>query len=362
MARVRKQAKGSPPRRILVVCTRRIGDVLLTTPLIRTLRRAWPAAQIDALVLPGTDGVLRGNPDLNQVLVTPKGGILVRARFLLKLWRSYDLALAATGSDRARMLARWAGKRCVGLWSSKDPARGRGWMPGEWIDFDELNEHAIESPLRLAAALGLPLWHEVVVPRTAPRTAEPSGLRSPFVVIHAWPKFPYKAWTRERWLALARTLTLDGLQVVFTGGPDADERAFCADLAQHTVGSLDLSGQLSFAELAALIARGRAYIGPDTVMTHLAAATGTPTVALFGPSNPVRWGPWPAGKRTAGSPWHLKGSGRAGRIWLVQGEAPCVPCLQEGCEQHVGSTSRCLQELGVGRVTAALAQALALQD
>ncbi|MDE3009804.1 MAG: glycosyltransferase family 9 protein [Pseudomonadota bacterium] len=349
------------PRRVLVVCTRRIGDVLLTTPLIRSLRLAWPQARLEALVLPGTEGILQGNPDLDAVMVTPRGGWRVRLAFLRRLFRSYDLACAATGSDRARLLARWAGRRCIGLWSRNDPAWGRQLLPGTWLDFDELDEHAIESPLRIAAALGIEPRREVVppAPRSSPDLPE---LRQPYAVIHPWPKFRYKAWPRERWLALGRALQDDGLQVVVSGGPDAQERAFCSELCSALPGSVDLAGRLGFAELAEVIARAHVYIGPDTVMTHLAAAVGAPTVALFGPSNPVRWGPWPAGLQEAGSPWPRRGSGRSGRVWLMQGPGDCVPCLLEGCDRHVDSRSRCLEELSVSQVAAAVAQAMLLKD
>ena len=381
----------SDPTSVLVVCTRRIGDVLLSTPLIRSLRHAWPRARIEALVLPGTEGILKGNTDLDAVLLTPKGDWQAWLSFLRTLWRRYDLALAATGSDRARYLARWAGRHCLGLWARKDPARGRWLLPGHWVDFDEVAEHAIESPLRLAAALGVARLREVVPPRPAapldlarlvvlaegqavapartvggrsdgPGRHEWPDLRKGIAVVHPWPKFAYKAWPRERWLGLARALSLDGLQVVLTGGPDADEVAFCERLAQQVPGSLSLAGACSFGEFAELIRQARVFIGPDTVMTHLAAAVGTPTVALFGPSNPVRWGPWPAALREAGSPWPFKGSGHAGRVWLVQGEGSCVPCLLEGCERNVTSTSRCLQELPLARVIQAVAQALATQQ
>ena len=60
------------PRRILLVCTQRIGDVLLTTPLARSMKRAWPQVQVDALVLPGAEGVLVGNPDFSQILAFPQ--------------------------------------------------------------------------------------------------------------------------------------------------------------------------------------------------------------------------------------------------------------------------------------------------
>ena len=345
------------PRSILVVCTRRIGDVLLTTPLIRSLRQAWPHARLEALVSPGTEGILQGNPDLDRVLLTPPRGARQQLGFLRQMFRRYYLACAATASDRARFLARWSGRECVGLWSRRDPAHGRGWIPGTWLDFDELGEHAIESPLRIATALGISVVREVVapLPRNSPDFPE---IRQPYAVIHPWPKFRYKAWPRERWLGLGRALRDDGVQVVVTGGPDPQERAFCADLVELIPGSVDLSGQCSFAELGEVIGRSRVFIGPDTVMTHLAAAVGAPTVALFGPSNPVRWGPWPAGRHEAGSPWPRIGSGRVGKVWLMQGEGDCVPCLLEGCDRHVNSSSLCLEELPVSHITAAVAQAL----
>lgn len=351
-----------PPGRILVVCTRRIGDVLLCTPLIRSLRRAWPQAHIVALVNPGTQGVLLGNPDLDDVLLAPGLGLSTRLRFLSGLWQRYDLALAATGSDRARFLARLAGRRCLGLWSQCDPARGRGWLPGRWLDFDERQEHALESPLHLAAALQIPLLREVVPPQfdVEPGAGLLAALRSPYAVLHPWPRFVYKAWPRERWVGLARALARDGLQVVLTGGRGAEELAFCASLAAEVGGTLDLSGQCDFATLARVLADARVYVGPDTVTTHLAAATGAPTIALFGPSDPVRWGPWPARRRIMGSPWQRVGSQHAGNVWLVQGRGDCVPCLLEGCERHVGSRSRCLDELALTTVTSAVAQALAL--
>ncbi|MBB1077467.1 glycosyltransferase family 9 protein, partial [Rhodoferax sp. 4810] len=75
------------PKRVLVVCTRRIGDVLLVTPLIRSLRRAWPQAQIDMLVFRGTAGVLDGNPDLGEVIVVPERSTkMARWRESRQLW------------------------------------------------------------------------------------------------------------------------------------------------------------------------------------------------------------------------------------------------------------------------------------
>jgi heptosyltransferase-3 len=92
------------------------------------------------------------------------------------------------------------------------------------------------------------------------------------------------------------------------------------------------------------------YVGPDTVVTHMAAGLGVPTVALFGPSNPVKWGPWPRGADPRINPWQRTGSQVNGNVRLLQGQAHCVPCMQEGCERRLESFSDCLQHLDPQRV------------
>ena len=104
--------------------------------------------------------------------------------------------------------------------------------------------------------------------------------------------------------------------------------------------------------------------GPDTSVTHLAAATGTPTVALYGPTDPRLWGPWPAGG--LGEPWAAAATiQNRGNVWLVQNPPSCpwsiLPCQQEGCERHLDSYSRCLDELTVSQVLSAVDGALAMR-
>jgi heptosyltransferase-3 len=75
---------------------------------------------------------------------------------------------------------------------------------------------------------------------------------------------------------------------------------------------------------------------------------------LFGPSNPVKWGPWPAGHAVEINPWQHIGSQASAHVRLIQGAGPCVPCGNEGCERHVNSTSDCLTGMPPERVIAAL--------
>jgi len=105
------------------------------------------------------------------------------------------------------------------------------------------------------------------------------------------------------------------------------------------------------------------YVGTDTAVSHMAAAVGAPAIVLFGPSNSVKWGPWPKDSQPdGGSPWKTKGSQRQSNVWLLQGEGDCVLCLTEGCGRHMNSLSDCLQNLPVERVIQAAEQMLAMRE
>jgi heptosyltransferase III len=150
------------------------------------------------------------------------------------------------------------------------------------------------------------------------------------------------------------------MRVLATGGPDAAEQIYLDGIWPGvTVERLD--GRLSWREIAGLLKRAKVYVGPDTSVTHLAAASGCPTVALFGPTDPRLWGPWPAGGLS--EPWAATGTiQRRGNVWLAQNPLPCLPCQQEGCERHIGSFSACLDELSLGQVLQAVDQALEAPD
>ena len=144
-----------------------------------------------------------------------------------------------------------------------------------------------------------------------------------------------------------------------TGGPG--DRRYLDEVwaGQPQVRRID--GTLSWPELAALIGGARVYVGPDTSVTHLAAATGAPTVALYGPTDPRLWGPWPA--HGLAQPWEAAGTVQNHHnVWLVQNPPSCpwsiLPCQQEGCLRRRDSYSRCLDELPLAQVLQAVDAAL----
>ena len=351
-------ALGTHPR-ILVVALRRLGDVLLTTPLIRSLKRAWPEATIDVLVFAGTQGILAGNPDIAHVITMPeRPGAGDSLALLRALWRRYDLALSTQSGDRPTLFAWAAGRRSVGFVEAQGTVARLKWLALDYPVLVAGGLHRVGDVLRLAEAIGIAPVPEMVAPAGP---AQP-GLAPdrPYAVIHAAPMFRYKRWTVDGWQVLAAALDARGLTVLATGGPD--DRAYLDEVWTGQAEVRRLDGTLAWPELAALIAGARVYVGPDTSVTHLAAAAGAPTIALYGPTDPRLWGPWPKG--ALGQPWEAAGTiQNHHNVWLVQNPPSCpwaiLPCQQEGCLRRRDSHSQCLDELTVSQVLSAVDAALA---
>ena len=341
--------------RILVVALRRLGDVLLATPLMRSIRRAWPDARLDALVFADTAGILEGNPDIDRVVAMPARPTLAQSLALAgRLLKRYHLAVSTQSGDRPTLFALAAGRTHAGpVWPGERTKRR---LLGRSVVAAGESVHRIEEMLRLGDALGIARVAEVVCPvGTVPAEHAPV---EPYAVIHAAPMFRYKQWRRAGWRALADALRARGLAVVATGGPG--DRAFLDDVWRDTPDVRRLDARLRWPEIAALLAGARLYVGPDTSVTHLAAASGCPTVALFGPTDPRLWGPWPA--HGLPTPWAASGTIQHRRnVWLVQNPLPCLPCQREGCDRRLDSRAQCLDELAPAQVLAAVEQALAMK-
>lgn len=339
--------------KILVIALRRLGDVLLTTPLLASLRRAWPEAIIDALVFADTAGILQGNPDINTVVTLPAERTVAQSLALAaKLWRGYDLAVSTQSGDRPTFFAFVAGRRRAALIDRTFNGRVKQRLADRSLVY-EPGVHRVEEMLRLADVLGIARVPHLVCPRVRVSEVAPSGA---YAVIHAAPMFRYKQWTVAGWRDLAAALVARGLTVVATGGPSPDERTYL-DEVWRDAAVTRLDGRLDWAQLCGLLGKARVYVGPDTSITHLAAAAGCPTITLFGPTDPRLWGPWPAdGLDTM---WAATGKmQRRGNVALVQHTFPCTPCQLEGCERRLESYSACLDALPSSQVIDAVDQML----
>lgn len=347
---------------MLVICTRRIGDVLLATAAVRALKLAHPQAAIDMLVFDGTQGVITANQDLRSVLVIAERPTLGQhLRLLRRIWRSYDVAVSLLSGDRPTLYAWAAGRTRVGTLAADDKSRWKRSLLNRWIEFDNLSTHTVAMNLRVVALLGVVQRAAPVVSWSAEDEKEAKSVfallnsgAATFAVLHMSPKYAYKTWSAAGWQDLAHWLHERGIVVLIAGGGSSEELRFIDSLlVGFPENTVNLAGRMGLGALAFVLSRAVLYVGTDTAVTHMAASLGAPTVALFGPSNPVKWGPWPRAFEGKSSPWEMRGSAQVGNVFLVQGQKHCVPCLLEGCDRHIGSLSDCLQQLPASRVIAA---------
>jgi heptosyltransferase-3 len=360
------------PRRVLVVVTRRIGDVLLATPVIRSLKAAWPDVEVDVLVFSSTAGVLAGNADICQIRAIPeRPGLMQHFVFIAKLFKRYDLALSLVPGDRPTLYAFLAARRKIGLLLDTPKERWKQRFLDQWVAYDTAEKHTVLTYLSLLGLINVTPRADVVAGWRDADQQQADALLGPlqnqrYVVLHLYPKFNYKLWSDDGWRELSRWITAQNLQIVLTGSNDSDELAYINRFAQqmsaHIPAPLNLAGKLSLGATACVLSRAAAYVGPDTAVTHMAAALGVPVVTLFGPTDPVKWGPWPKGYADLDrTPWQRlvsSGDQSRGNVQLLQGHAACVPCGKEGCRRNIASYSDCLQQLPPARVISALNAAL----
>ena len=304
--------------------------------------------------------MLEGNADLSDVITTREGASAAeRIAQMGRLWRRYDLAIVTSTGTPPTLVGFAAARYRVGLAAAESGSRRwKRWLLSRACPFEPAAPRTAHND-RLARLLGAPQAGPITAPTagTPPERwvallgFDPRAER--FAVIHPSPRWRYKRWTGDGWRELAAHLQRRVGRVLITGAPSDAERGYLDSLGLAGDRLLRLDGQLRLAETADLLRHAALYVGPDTATTHLAAACGTPTVALFGPTDPVIWGPTPA---AGGQPYRrVAPLQRRDTVVLLQNpDLPCVPCQLEGCERHRDSRSDCLDRLPARRVIEAV--------
>lgn len=349
------------PESILIVCIRLIGDVILTTPLVGLLKEAYPDAAIDILVRKGTGEFLEKDPRVRRVLYSEKGG----RGYFRQIFLRYDLAINMNASDRGNLAVLFAGRRQrVGFY------QGGAFWKDVWKR--AFLTHALEFPENIpvarycelvAQSLEIPVgsltvkvfWDEADEARVVDLLRR-RNCNGPFFVVHPFARWIYKYWKFDRFAAVSDAITdRYGLQPVWTSSPSAEEKALLADTARLCRNRpVLLSGELTLNQMTCLLRRATFYLGLDTAVTHLAASTGVPMVALYGPTFTSRWFPW----HNAGDPGQscpeTRGVLRRGNIVVLQKDMDCVPCGKAGCDDSGEFESPCLIEIGIDEVLTAV--------
>lgn len=355
-------------RRVLVIKLRHHGDVLLTSPLFSVLQARCPEAEIDALVYQDTASMLTLHPAIHAVHGIDRNwkklGLWGQAKAEWQLLRhlqgrNYDLVIHLTEHWRGAWLSRllqphWSVAPSIG-------SRGKRWKRAFSHRYSQPRNalrHVAEANLDALRRIGIyPAPEErrlqlVPGPEAETRVAnllDNLGVgRQPFIHVHPASRWFFKCWTVEGMAKVIARLQQGGWPVVLSAAPDPAELALVAGIQQALASlglpaALSLEGQLSLKELAALAGRARLFLGVDSAPMHIAAAMGTPTVVLFGPSGDQQWGPWGVPARVIASRQH-----------------PCRPCGIDGCGG--GKLSDCLVSLREDEVFGAIQDLLAATE
>ncbi|QWD92167.1 glycosyltransferase family 9 protein [Polynucleobacter asymbioticus] len=374
------------PKKVLFIATRQIGDVLVTTPLISKARELWPEAEFHFLGYRGKLDMLKGNPDIAEIIETSDRPRLPEYLSLFnRLFQRYDLAIVTQPSDRAYLYGLLAAFRRVGVLgghpqgqtgmgnTDRKAERQNAWKKAicmHTVNVDYFQQHVIVEKLRLLEPFyknpqdlfSKPI--SVTSPKEEALTPViASQLQAPYVVVHPGPLTAYKRWPLSYWQTLITWLVSQGWQVVLSASPAKQDLQLNQDilslLDENTRQKvIDTAGKLSIPQAASLIRGALLYVGVDTSITHLAASCNTKTIALFGPTPPTNFGPWPNGF-IGTEPYALRARTQSNSyVTILQGPGECVPCRKAGCDDHPNSLSECLDLLEPAQVITAIEQAL----
>ncbi len=289
------------PQRVLIIRLGAIGDVVNALTLAAAIKRQYPSVHVGWLTHPLAEPLLQGNPSVDTVHRLPRKGMLralpalrrelkeQRYGLVIDLQRMLKSAVLARLSGAARVLGYDRGRCKEGAWL----------LYGEHIPSGPPRRHMVDQYGEFACFLGCsgPVTHPLPpIPTELQMRAVDwlSDLGTGPVVVHIGASKPENRWAPERYADLIEGL-LEKCQagVVLTGGPgDEQDAAPTRDRLAGNPRFVDLLGQTSLPELMAVFSKCGLFVGCDTGPMHLASAVGLPVIALFGPADPLRTGPY----------------------------------------------------------------------
>jgi len=320
------------PSRILIVRLDRIGDVVLSTPVIANLRAAFPDAHIAFMCRPPAKDIVDGNPDLDEVIIYDKDGaqknFFKTFLFASKLaQKNFDWAINLHPSNRSNWILFISGIPLRAGWDKKN-----GWLLTHRLKHakHEGLKHELEYNLDLLRLLRVPIVSEKLffpvkdndIGRLESIFAE-MKIKMPdkIIAIHASASCPSKRWPQEYFIELVGKISKWG-KIIIVG--EKNENCFSDKIVAATK-IIDLRGKLTLSQLGCLLKRSLLFISNDSGPVHIAAAVGTPVISIFGRNDPglspVRWRPV------------------GGNSHYLHNTPGCKPCLAHNCNKGF----RCLR-------------------
>ncbi len=330
-----------PVMRIVTFHMSGLGDMLFTLPALHALREGFPGAKITAVVRPGLAPLIEGAPFVDEVLLRPSGSLPVQTSFLRQLRALHsDLCVSFSQSRNTAVL----------VWMSGAATRlgYEGGHMGNLLTHRVAGDVPpnIETHLSLVAALGCPIHKRdpnglvAVSPQASQKARnllQKNGVEGAFLLVacEASERRGIKKWPVENWQSALDELA-PRLPVVLVGtAPTIGvTEKLHHRVREHRV--LDLGGQTDLPTLAALCGMARLFVGIDSGVLHLAAAMGTPVVAVFGPTDWRKTGPRGVPQR------------------VVRHAVECSPCLLSTCKWSGDDERKCLTRLEPNQVVEAV--------
>ncbi|MBW2284809.1 MAG: lipopolysaccharide heptosyltransferase II [Deltaproteobacteria bacterium] len=336
------------PSSILVIKLSAIGDVVHSLPFLEVLRKNFPGARIDWIVEADAAPIVEGHEAIDRLFVSSRkpwqkrlveiGNYLPVLREVARFVRElrgyrYELVIDLQGLLKSALLAGLVrGREKIGL----EGVREGGWVfynrPAIPVDY---RRHAVDRYLQAADYLNCRRtgWDGKIPLTQRDRKRVDELLRLPeignrrIIAFNPMARWKTKLWSPEKFAESADMVSQKlSCAVVFTGS--RSDRPLIRELsAQMKNPALNLAGRTSLKELAYLYSRCRALVCTDTGPMHIAAAMGCPVVALFGPTDPLRTGPYGAGHR------------------VIRAGVACSPCFKKKCEQPI-----CMETISTGQV------------
>jgi predicted lipopolysaccharide heptosyltransferase III len=284
--------------RILLLQLKRIGDLILTTPAIAALRERFPEAEMTIVVSSECADLLPAISGVDRILMARRNLTDLTA-FLTVARHKFDYCIDFTRNDRSAFLAflSKARKRIVS-YRVRDQSKSRALLYTDFVNVRMRDLHTIDYNLSLLEPLGvvgISSSLHLPLPQSAHEKADALrrdwNVSKSYIVLHPGSAREEKLWEAGRWARVIERFGQDNnLDLILTSGASKHEQAHIAAIKNETK-IIDLSGKTDLLTLAALIAGARLLVTVDSAPMHLAAATRTPQVILFGPTNPFHWRP-----------------------------------------------------------------------
>jgi heptosyltransferase III len=346
--------------KILLLKFRNIGDVLLTTPLIKNIKSNYPNALIDFSVNKGTESMITMNPNLNKVITYDREEIrslpiIKRLLREIQFFRSfknenYDLVINLTDGDRGDLIS----------WYTKAPIRvgykGKNSIFKNGITHEMPEQglrHSVELALDSLRLLNFPITEKIVEIFWSEKdeniVRKKISSFDNFIHIHPVSRWRFKCISDSIMAQIIDFIEIDlEINVIITASDDIFEIQKVDHILNLTTSSpLNLSGKLSLKQTAALNSHAKLFVGVDTSIMHISASNNVPVFAFFGPSGACHWGPWDNSLMESGYS-RVSGMQFMGIHKVFSEHRSCQPCGKDGCNGT--KVSDCLMTLDIEKI------------